>query len=305
MVAALPILPKREPQSRPEMSYSATVTATPDDSPAVRRTEDVRVSKERRGGRVALQIAAVLVCLGAWYVVTLLKLNLGLITFHNVPSPVDVARGGWEFLTSSAATKHVLASIRRVGIGFGLATVVGVVTGMLAGRYWPFRNVVMPPLEIIRPIPAVAWIPLAILMFPSSEASMIFITFLGALFPILLNTIHGAEAVDPRLVASARSLGAGGAQTFREVIFPGALPNIITGLVIGIGTAWFCLVTAEMISGQFGIGYFTWMSYTVQDYPGTVVGMILIGILGLGSSLLVRRLGDAATPWRRLDRKAR
>lgn len=263
----------------------------------------MRTLKRQRPERIALQIAAVLACLGVWHVVTLLKLNLGFITFHNVPTPVDVARGGWDFLTSSTAAKHVLASLRRVGIGFGLATIVGVVTGMLAGRYWPFRSVVMPPLEIIRPIPAVAWIPLAILMFPSSEASMVFITFIGALFPILLNTAHGAEAVDPRLVASARSLGAGGAQTFREVVFPGALPNIITGLVIGIGTAWFCLVTAEMISGQFGIGYFTWMSYTVQDYRGTVVGMILIGILGLGSSLLVRRLGDAVTPWRRLDRK--
>jgi NitT/TauT family transport system permease protein len=126
--------------------------------------------------------------------------------------------------------------------------------------------VLLPPLEVLRPIPAVAWIPLAILMFPSSEASMVFITFIGALFPILLNTIHGVEGVDPRLVASSRSLGAGRWTIFTEVILPAAAPSIVTGLSIGMGTAWFCLVTAEMISGQFGIGYYTWASYTIQNY---------------------------------------
>jgi NitT/TauT family transport system permease protein len=155
----------------------------------------------------------------------------------------------------------------------------------------------MPPLEVLRPIPAVAWIPLAILMFPSSELSMVFITFTGALFPILLNTVHGVEAIDPRLVASARSLGAGRWAILREVVLPGALPSIVTGLAIGMGTSWFCLVTAEMISGQFGIGYYTWESYTLQNYPDIIVGMLLIGVLGMGSSALVKRLGALATPW--------
>jgi len=155
----------------------------------------------------------------------------------------------------------------------------------------------MPPLEVLRPIPAVAWIPLAILMFPSSEMSMIFITFTGALFPILLNTIHGVESVDPRLIASARSLGSGGLAIFTEVILPGAGPSIVTGLSIGMGTAWFCLVTAEMISGQFGIGYYTWASYTIQNYAEIVVGMLFIGVFGMVSSMLVKRLGLALMPW--------
>jgi len=129
-------------------------------------------------------------------------------------------------------------------------------------RYRLARDLLLPPLEVLRPIPAVAWIPLAILMFPSSELSMMFITFTGALFPILLNTVHGVEGVDPRLIASARSLGAGNRTILGEIILPGAGPNIVTGAAIGMGTAWFCLVTAEMISGQYGIGYFTWESYT-------------------------------------------
>ncbi|MCY1443812.1 Bicarbonate transport system permease protein CmpB [compost metagenome] len=128
---------------------------------------------------------------------------------------------------------------------------------------------------------------------------MVFITFTGALFPILLNTVHGVEGVHPRLVASARSLGAGRLAILREVVLPGATPSIVTGLAIGMGTSWFCLVTAEMISGQFGIGYYTWESYTIQRYPEIIVGMLLIGVLGMGSSGLVRYLGGLFTPWYR------
>ena len=127
---------------------------------------------------------------------------------------------------------------------------------------------------MFRPIPAVAWIPLAILLFSSAEQSMIFITFIGAFFPILLNTIHGVESLDPRLVSLRSAWAPGRWPSSREVILPGALPSIVTGLSIGMGTSWFSLVTAEMISGQFGIGYYTWESYTLQNYPNIVLGMI-------------------------------
>jgi NitT/TauT family transport system permease protein len=90
---------------------------------------------------------------------------------------------------------------------------------------------------------------------------------------------------------------------FREVIVPGALPSVVTGLAIGMGTAWFCLVTAEMISGQFGIGYYTWMSYTIQNYADIVVGMLFIGVLGMGSSALVRWIGQTLMPWRCVQEK--
>jgi NitT/TauT family transport system permease protein len=107
------------------------------------------------------------------------------------------------------------------------------------------------------------------------------------------------EAVDARLVASARSLGTRRWRLFTEGIAPGAAPSIVTGLSIGMGTCWFCLVTAEMIAGQYGIGYYTWESYTVQNYAGIVVGMLLIGALGMGSSALIRRAGERLMPWYR------
>jgi NitT/TauT family transport system permease protein len=244
---------------------------------------------------------SIAVCLLAWQTASTLHINFGLFTFANVPPPTEVIAAAIEFAQSSKALAHVTSSLRRVSIGFAIAAVVGVALGLAVGRSRRAGDILLPPLELLRPIPAVAWIPLAVLMFPSSESSMIYITFIGALFPILLSTIHGVENVDPRLVASARSLGGTRAAILREVILPGAAPAIVTGLAIGMGTSWFCLVTAEMISGQFGIGYYTWESYVIQRYPDIVVGMVLIGILGMGSSYLLRELGRLLTPWHNED----
>lgn len=254
--------------------------------------------------RWPVRLASLLACLLFWHLAASSKLNLGLFTFTYVPTPKAVLDAAWQLLTSSSLLAHLTSSLSRVFSGYLVAVVLGVSLGLVIGRSKWAEDTLLPPLEVLRPIPAVAWIPLAILMFPSSELSMVFITFTGALFPILLNTVHGVEAVDPRLVASARSLGAGRYAILREVILPGALPSIVTGLAIGMGTSWFCLVTAEMIAGQFGIGYYTWESYTLQNYPDIIVGMLLIGVLGMGSSALVKRLGALATPWYRLRRGA-
>jgi NitT/TauT family transport system permease protein len=268
------------------------------------------VASDQRGrprridiGRLLLRLASLAACVLAWHWASTLRLNLGIVTFQNVPSPEEVAGAAWALLHSPVLLSHLTASLSRVISGYLTAAVLGVTLGVVIGRWRTAEDTLLPPLEVLRPIPAVAWIPLAILMFPSSEMSMIFITFTGALFPILLNTIHGVEAVDPRLIASARSLGGSRRAVLLEVILPAAAPSIFTGLSIGMGTAWFCLVTAEMISGQFGIGYYTWMSYTIQNYADIIVGMLLIGVLGMASSLLVKKIGNLLMPWYVLERK--
>ena len=256
-------------------------------------------------GRWLLQASSIAACLLAWQAASTLHLDLGIITFTNVPTPVDVLEAGIAFLKSPKIVNDVSSSLMRVFAGYGIAALIGIVLGIAIGRSRRASDILMSPLELMRPIPAVAWIPLAVLMFPSSELSMIYITFIGALFPILLNTIHGVESVDQRLIASARSLGGTRIALLREVILPGAAPNIVTGLAVGMGTSWFCLITAEMISGQFGIGYYTWESYTLQNYSDIVVGMILIGLLGMGSSYLLRKLGAALTPWHTVEEARR
>ena len=248
--------------------------------------------------RFLIRVSSILFCVAIWQLASTYKLDFGIVTFKNVPAPTEVFASAVALAQSPKLLSHLTLSIYRVLAGYLIAAAIGVLLGLILGRWRIFRDVFLPPLEILRPIPAVAWIPLSILMFPSSEASMIYITFLGALFPILLSTIHGVESVDARLIASAQSLGAGRYAIMREVILPGALPGIFNGLAIGMGTSWFCLVTAEMISGQFGIGYYTWEAYTLQNYADIVVGMIIIGVLGMTSSFAVSKLGVLIAPWR-------
>lgn len=259
-----------------------------------------RAGTRLRGGRIALRLGSLLAFVALWQLASQNRLDLGLVVFANVPAPSEVLPALWDLLQSPKVAQHIGNSLYRVFGGFFAATAAGILLGLLIGRSRWAADTLLPPLEVLRPIPGVAWIPLAILMFPSSELSMIFITFMGALFPILLNTVHGVGGIDPRLIATARSLGAGKLRLYLEVILPGALPSIVTGLSIGMGTSWFCLVTAEMIAGQYGIGYYTWESYNLQRYADIVVGMLLIGVFGMGSSMLVRRFGDLVTPWYRI-----
>ena len=158
-----------------------------------------------------------------------------------------------------------------------------------------------PGIEVLRPIPAVAWIPLAILIWPTEESSIIFITFLGAFFPIVLNTVQGVEATPEILVRAARSLGATNVEIFWHVVFPAALPSIASGLAIGMGVSWFSLLAGEIISGQYGIGYFTWNAYSLIKYTDIVVGMLIIGGLGTFSTYLIRLLTRPMMRWQALE----
>jgi sulfonate transport system permease protein len=245
---------------------------------------------------VLIGAVSIALFLGLWQFASHTKWSVGL-HFENVPPPTEVVESAGRLFHAPKFTRHIGFSLFRIFAGFGIAAVSGIGLGLLVGRIRLARESLLPILEVFRPIPAVAWIPLAILIFATAEQSMIYITFIGAFFPILLNTIHGVESLDRRLIYASLTLGAGPVAVFREVILPGALPSIVTGLSIGMGTSWFSLVTAEMISGQFGIGYYTWESYTLQNYPNIILGMISIGVLGMGSSLLINRAGRACMPW--------
>jgi NitT/TauT family transport system permease protein len=224
------------------------------------------------------------------------------IRFQNVPAPLVVATAFINHLQESTFFIHILVSMQRILIGFALATAIGIVLGVLMGRSKIVRDIVTPYIEVIRPIPAVAWIPLAILMWPTEESSIIYITFLGALFPIILNTVHGVEQTPEVLVRAAQTLGASRLQIFWHVTMPAALPSIATGLAIGMGVSWFSLLAGEIISGQYGIGYFTWNAYSLIKYPDIIVGMLTIGTLGTLSTMAVRKLTQPLLAWQRKSR---
>jgi NitT/TauT family transport system permease protein len=234
----------------------------------------------------------------AWHLLTTYRVSAH-VRFVNVPSPGMVFESLLRAARDPKFFNHVLLSCRRIFIGFVVAAVVAVPLGLLMGRFTLVRNMIFPVSEVLRPIPAIAWVPMSIMLWPSNEESIIFITYLGSFFPILLNTLHGMALVDPVLVRAAQCLGARERAIFTEVYFPATMPHIFTGLTVGMGVAWVSLIAAEMISGQYGIGYFTWEAYSLVQYPDIVLGMACIGVLGLGSSALIRGVGRAVMPWRR------
>jgi NitT/TauT family transport system permease protein len=194
--------------------------------------------------------------------------------------------------------EHILISLRRVATAFALATLLGVPVGLLLGWSRRFRDYAFPLFEILRPIPILAWVPLAIVMLPGSELPVLFLTFLASFFATALNAMLGVGSINPSLTLAAQCLGASPWQSFRHIVLPGALPHIFTGLQISVGVAWFSLVAAEMVSGQFGLGFLINTSYTMVQYPTIVIAMITLGALGYATSALVRLAGVLLMAWR-------
>jgi NitT/TauT family transport system permease protein len=231
-----------------------------------------------------------------WYLGTKYRIDF-YIRFQNVPTPYEVLQEAGEVVFSTKFLINVVISVRRIVSGFFIAIAIGVPLGLVIGKYRRMSELFMPAIEVLRPIPAIAWVPMAIMLWPSNEASIVYITFIGAFFPILLNTVHGVHAMDGVLIRAGRCLGANEVQLFWHVILPGCLTNIFTGLAVGMGVAWVSLIAAEMISGQFGVGYYTWEAYSLVNYPAIVLGMITIGVLGLLCSGIIRVVGRMIMPW--------
>ncbi|MGD1854605.1 MAG: ABC transporter permease [Leptolyngbyaceae cyanobacterium] len=235
---------------------------------------------------------------GIWQILCMIGFKF-FINFQLIPSPWEVAKATVDFFTSDPWV-HIRSSVVRVLVGFAVASVFAVILGIIIGWFQIAEDLLMPALELLRPIPAVAWIPLAILMFPNAETGMIYITFIGAFFPVLISTIRAVENIlhDIVLIRVGQCLGASQWHVFKDIVIPGALPGIASGLTIGMGNAWFCLVTAEILAGRYGVGYITWESYVTSNYPPIVMGMLLIGLMGALSSWAVGRSTAALMPWR-------
>lgn len=253
-------------------------------------------SAGRNLGSAVLALTSIALFIGAWYLAVKYRVDL-YVRFTNIPAPLDVFKEMVDLSKSDSFYENMLISLRRILLGFGIAVVFGVALGLIIGRYRLARQLMSPILEILRPIPAIAWVPIAIMLWPTNEGSIVFITFLGSFFPILLSTVHGVTSVDPVLIRAACCLGAKEPALLRQVILPAALPQIFNGLSVGMGVAWVSLIAAEMISGQYGIGYFTWEAYSLIQYSDIVIGMIVIGFLGLACSTAIRWIGRLGMPW--------
>ncbi|NUP22097.1 MAG: ABC transporter permease [Streptomyces sp.] len=246
--------------------------------------------------RPVVRALSLLAALGLWQLVTALDVQLWL-RFDQFPSVTDVAGEFGRRLGDAAYWRDVTDSLRRIVTGFLLAAVLGVATGVAVGRSRWAADLIGPVLEVLRPVPAIALVPVAILLFPSNEQGIVFITCTAAFFPVLVATRHAVRALAPVWEEAVLTMGGGRWRVLASVVLPGALPGIFGGLSVGIGVSWICVISAEMISGEYGIGYRTWQDYTVIDYPGVFTGIVGIGVLGWLTSTVVELLGRRLTHW--------
>ncbi|WP_285749918.1 ABC transporter permease [Lentzea sp. NBRC 105346] len=219
------------------------------------------------------------------------------LRFSQLPTVVEVAERFAQQVGDAQYYHDLGSSLARIGAGFLLAAALGISLGVVVARSRVLGDLLQPSLEVVRPIPAIALVPIAILLFPTDEQGIVFITFVAAFFPILVSTRHAVRALPTIWEDAIRTMGASRSQVLFRVVLPGTLPGVFGGLSVGMGVAWICVISAEMISGQFGVGYRTWQAYTVVDYPGVIVGMITIGLLGWLTSAGVELLGRRVTRW--------
>jgi NitT/TauT family transport system permease protein len=246
--------------------------------------------------RHVLRAASVTAALGLWQLLTSRDVDVWL-RFSQFPTVTDVARTFAGRVSGPDYWTDLTDSLTRILTGFLLAAVLGVAGGVLVARSRLAEDLLGPLLEVVRPIPAIALVPVAILLFPSNEQGIVFITFTAAFFPVLVSTRHAVRALTPVWEEAVRTMGGGRSRMLGSVVLPGALPGVFGGLSVGIGVSWICVISAEMISGQYGVGYRTWQDYTVVDYPGVFVGMVTIGVLGWLTSTAVELLGRRLTRW--------
>jgi len=277
-----------------ETASAAPVTAaTPEAAPASSSSPSYRL---RNALLAAIFPGAVLI---VWHLATYGR------KYSLIPPPSDVALALWDLafggINDDAYSKtlhiHLLASLSRVYGGFAIALCAALPLGVLIGRVELIRRALDPTLQVLRPIPVTAWLPLAMIMFGLGPRSAFFLVCLGAFYPILINTIFGVRTVDQRLFEAASMLGCQGTAQFLHVVLPASLPAIFTGLRLGLGFAWVVIVVGEMTGVQTGLGAIIMEARQLSRTEIVICGMVVIGIAGFISDRIVLFLGKRLLLW--------
>jgi NitT/TauT family transport system permease protein len=248
----------------------------------------------RNWKRVLAPPVAALLLVALWWALVVAS---GTVIF---PTPWQVANGLADMAQDGSLWKHIGSSLFRVGTGFALAVIVGVPLGLLMGWMPGAHATINPIVQVLRPISPIAWIPLAILWFGVGNASPIFLIFLAAVFPIVVQTTAGVHTIERQYLRAAENFGVTRAKLFLQVVIPAVLPQVIIGMRVSLGVAWLVVVAAEMIALHSGLGYMIIDARNAGNrYDLVVAGMVVIGIIGLMLDLLMRRLEKLKTVrWR-------
>lgn len=190
---------------------------------------------------------------------------------------------------------NLLASLQRVGIGFGLAALVGIPVGFAIGRYAPVRAMFSPIVSLLRPVSPLAWLPLGLLLFKAANPAAIWAIFICSIWPMIINTAVGVSRVPQDYLNVARVLNLSEWKVTTKVLLPAVLPYMLTGVRLSIGTAWLVIVAAEMLTGGVGIGFWVWDEWNNLNVPHIIIAIVVIGVVGLVLEQLLVALAKAFT----------
>jgi ABC-type nitrate/sulfonate/bicarbonate transport system permease component len=247
-----------------------------------------------RISNILVQLSGVLALIIIWQIATGV---LYLVKPVILPPPTAVLAAAIDMVGDGSLFMHAGYSLWRVLLGFLAAVLIAVPLGVAMGWVRTVARIVDPIVEVIRPIPPIAWIGLALLWFGIGIGSAIFLVFIGAFFPILLNTIAGVRNVDRKLIEVAYTFGASDFEILRKVVIPAAMPTIYTGMRVGMGIGWMCVVAAEMVAVRYGLGNLILEASNFLQTDRVLVGMICIGILGLAINFIFQLVGDRIFAW--------
>jgi nitrate/nitrite transport system permease protein len=242
-----------------------------------------RLLSNRKTRKIVAPLIAISVILIIWQLLTLSP-------DANLPSPIKVVQQTWEliidpFFDKGATNKglfwQIWASVQRVLQGFTLAAIVGISIGIIVGTNEFLYDALDPIFQILRTIPPLAWLPIALATFQQSNPSAIFVIFITSIWPIILNTIAGVQQIPQDYVNVSKVLQLSRKEYFLDVVFPATVPYIFTGLRIGVGLSWLAIVAAEMLIGGVGIGFFIWDAWNAANISQIIIALIYVGLVGL------------------------
>jgi taurine transport system permease protein len=262
---------------------------------ATRRATGWRLSDRRSMLTFLIGVVSVFTLLALWTAAT----ELGWVAPVFLPPPRAVLAEATKLLTTGELWTAIGVSSRRVFLGFGLAALVAIPLGILMGVWWPAKAIVDPFVSLLRPLPSITWIPLTMLWLGIGEGQKVAIVFLGSWLYILLATVEATKQVDPILIRAARNLGAGDVAVMSEVILPAALPGILAGLKITLAIAWSCVLSAELVAAEVGLGAIIWQAKDWGNLALVLVGMICISLTVLVADRIANAVERLVLPWQR------
>ena len=268
---------------------SALLPEAPDEIQALREREQRRVAL--RDAIVRLLDPALPVLLGlTGFAVFVLIWEAIHLAIAEIPSPAFTLHAAIELFSDPFYSKgpndqgigwNILSSLRRVGLGFGLAAIVGIPAGFLIGRFRLINAMTSPIISLLRPVSPLAWLPIGLLLFKAANPAAIWCIFICSIWPMVINTAVGVSKIPQDYINIARVLNLSEWKVFTKILLPATLPYMITGVRLSIGTAWLVIVAAEMLTGGVGIGFWLWDEWNNLNVQNIIIAIFIIGIVGL------------------------